>query len=187
MQVGVTSHELRPYVALVEARKAKNPHSEAWSILLNRWEVVIDSASTALQQYSKGQPSNRITVVSAHHLSNVAKHSTPWEIIKTVLAMYILQDQQPNRFRSDEAFDFQLVRRVLRLAPTNAGSYWDNLENRTKKVYKDVAPRVIRALSAPLKEAFGAAGLTLAFKEREEAQRAADERQRLAHALGSLQ
>lgn len=36
--------ELRPYVALVDARKAKNPNSEAWPILQGCWGVVVDAA-----------------------------------------------------------------------------------------------------------------------------------------------
>jgi hypothetical protein len=66
--------------------------------------------------------------------------------------MFIFQEQQPRRFSSDAAFDFQLVRRVLRLAPANAGTYWDHKESRSRKVYRDVPPRVIRTLAVPLKE-----------------------------------
>ena len=120
-------------------------------------------------------------------MRNVAENSEPWAVITTALAMFILQDQHPRRFTSDDAFDFQLVRRVLRLAPTNAGTYWDHKDNRPKKVYRDVPPRVMKALAAPLKEAFGAPGLMLAAKQKEDAQRGADERRRLADALGDLQ
>jgi hypothetical protein len=101
--------------------------------------------------------------------------------------MFILQEQQPRRFTSDVAFDFQLVRRVLRLAPSNAGTYWDHEANRSRKVYRDVPPRVIKALAVPLKQAFGAPGLMLAAKEREDVQRGADQRRRLADAMGELQ
>lgn len=186
-QLGVTSQELRPYVALVDARKAKNPNSEAWSILQGRWGVVVDAARATLQRYAEGQVSQRPVIQTAHHIRNLADSVDPWEVISTAIAMFILQDQHPRRFTSDAAFDFQLVRRVLRLAPTNAGTYWDSKENRSRKVYRDVPPRVIRTLAVPLKEAFGAPGLMLAAKEREDINKVSVERLRLSSALEGLE
>lgn len=186
-QSGVTTQELRPYVALVDARKTKNPTSEAWAILQGRWGVVVDSARSTLQRYAEGHASQRAAVQAAHHLCNLADNVDPWVVIRTALAMFILREQQPRRFTSDAAFDFQLVRRILRLAPTNAGTYWDHKENRSRKVYRDVPPRVIRSLAAPLKEAFGAPGLMLAAKEREDALRGPEQRRRLADAMGEMQ
>lgn len=185
-QLGVTSQELRPYVALVDARKAKNPNSEAWSILQGRWGVVVDAARSTLQRYAEGQASLRPAIQASHHIRNLADNVDPWEVISTAIAMFLLQDQHPRRFTSDAAFDFQLVRRVLRLAPTNAGTYWDHKENRSRKVYRDVPPRVIRTLAVPLKEAFGAPGLMLAAKEREDINKASVDRIRLSSALEGL-
>ncbi len=185
-QLAITAHELRPYLALVEARRARNPDSEAWGILEARWGVVVDASKGTLQRYEEGHVSQRIAVQAAHHLRNVAQSTEAWEVIRTILAMFILRDQQPRRFTSDEAFDFQLVRRVLRLAPVNAGAYWDHREGRARKVYRDVPPRVIKALAEPLKQAFGAPGLMLAAKEREDVPRGVDERKRLADAMEEL-
>lgn len=187
MQRGVTVQELRPYVSVVDARKDKNPNSDAWTILQARWGVVVDASRTTLQRYADGQASQRAVIQAAHHLRNVAENVDPWEVIRTALATFILQDQHPRRFTTDEAFDFQLVRRVLRLAPTNAGVYWDHEEGRSKKVYRDVPPRVIRTVAVPLKEAFGAAGIMLAAKEREDIQRANHERKRLMNAMEGLE
>jgi hypothetical protein len=69
----------------------------------------------------------------------------------------------------------------------NAGTYWDHKAGRSKRVYRDLPPRVVEVMGAWLAEAFGGAGLALAGKEREEQQQQATERQRLADALGALQ
>ena len=45
----------------------------------------------------------------------------------------------------------------------------------------------MQAMAQPLKMAFGAAGLTLAAKEREDIQRVNDERKRLTNALEGLE
>ena len=72
-QEGVTVHELRPYVALVEARKAKNPDSEAWTILMARWGVVQDHARATLQRFSEGHAGGRADRLAAHHLLRVTE------------------------------------------------------------------------------------------------------------------
>ncbi len=186
MQEGVTVHELRPYVTLVEARKAKNPDSEAWSILTARWDAVQDHAKATLQRFADGLTGSRVERLAAHHIGKVGQEVEAWSVVKTALAMFIIQEQRPSRFSTDAAFDFQLVRRVRGLAESNVGIYWDHKEQRSKKVYRDIPPRVMQVMAQPLKMAFGAPGLTLAAKEREDIQRANDERKRLISALEGL-
>jgi len=186
-QNGVTVHELRPYVNLVEIRKAKNPTSEAWTILSARWDVVQDQARATLRRFSEGLAGSRVDRLAAHHLVMVGQSVKPWVVVKTSLALFIMQEQRPTRFATDTAFDFQLVRRVRGLTESNAGAYWDHKEQRSKRVYRDIPPRVIQAMAHPLKAAFGAAGLMLAAKEREDIAKANDERRRLAAALEGLE
>lgn len=186
-QVGITGRELRPYAALAEARRARNPDSDAWGILEARWGAIEAACRETLRRYAEGHVSNRIALQAANLLCKVGESAAPWTVVRTVLGMYLLRDQQPRRIISDEAFDFQLTRQVVRLAPANAGTYWDQSKGRAKSVYRDIPPRVIKALVVPLKEAFGATGLMLASKEREEDQRKAEDRRRLENALGSLQ
>ena len=186
-QQGVTVHELKPYVALVEARKAKNPESEAWAILTARWEAVLGRAQGVLQRYAEGRAGTRWERIAAHHLVTIGRDVEPWSVVSTALAMYLMLDQRPTRFVTDAAFDFQLVRRVRGLTDVNAGTYWDNQELRTKRVYRDIPPRVIQAMAQPLKVAFGASGLVLAAKEREDLNKVNEERLRLSAALENLQ
>lgn len=186
-QEGVTVHELRPYVNLVETRKTKNPTSEAWAILSARWDVVQDHARATLQSFSEGRAGNRADRLAAHHLARVGQSVEAWVVVKTALGMFVMQEQRPTRFVTDAAFDFQLVRRVRGLTESNAGAYWDHKEQRSKRVYRDIPPRVIHAMAHPLKAAFGAAGLMLAAKEREDIAKVNEERRRLAAALEGLE
>lgn len=185
-QQGITVHELRPYEALVDARRARNPNSEAWGILTARWEVVLDHAKAELRRFAEGRPAVRHERLAAHHLVTIGRDVEPWAVVRTSIAMYLMLDQRPARFTTDAAFDYQLVRRVRGLTDTNAGAYWDHLEQRSKRVYRDIPPRVTQAMAAPLKAAFGAPGLTLAAKEREDANKNSEERRRLSAALENL-
>jgi hypothetical protein len=186
-QDGVTGHELRPYVKRVEARRAKNPSSEAWVILAHRWEALARHARDTLEKYFAGTPSSRVTVKAAEQVRVVADNVPTELVVNTALAMYLLLDYHPRRFRSDRAFDFQLVRRVRGLTAVNAGAYWDQKANRPKRVYRDLPPRVVETLAVWLKDAFGTAGVMLAKKEGQDAQKAQDERKRLASALEGLE
>lgn len=185
-QQGVTVHELSPYIALVEARKGKNANSDAWNILAARWGVVQDFAKAELQRFTEGRPGPRWQRLAAHHLFTVGRDVEPWLVVRTCLAMYLLQDQRPTRFVSDAAFDFQLVRRFRGLTESNAGMYWDHETQKTKRVYRDIPPRVTQAIAPHLKAAFGAPGLALAVKERKDIERASDERKRLLQAMKEL-
>ena len=60
--------------------------------------------------------------LAAHHLEKVGQEVEAWSVVKTALAMFIMQEQRPARFSTDTAFDFQLVRRVRGLADSSAGA-----------------------------------------------------------------
>jgi len=87
------------------------------------------------------------------------------DVIDTALAMFILGEQRPHRFKSDRAFACQLSRRVRGLAEVNAGKHPDPKTGRIKRTYKDVPPAVLARLAESLKSAFGVAGLRLAELE----------------------
>lgn len=185
-QAGVTVHELRPYVAGVAARHAKNKDSDAWTILAKRWVLLADHARAVLARYAAGEPSQRFEVKAAQQVVNLADTVPADAVVHMAIAMYLFRDDQPGRFRSDKAFDYQLVRRVRGLSDVNAGTYWDQKAGRNKRVYRDLPPRAVEALAVWLKDAFGLAGLMLARKQRGEAAQVVEERHRLAAALEGL-
>jgi hypothetical protein len=186
LQDGITVHELRPYVARVATRQAKNKDSDAWAILGRRWQAVIEQALTTLARFEAGHADVGHAVRAAEQVRNLK--TVPVDtIVHTALAMYLYRDGQPRRFRSDRAFDFQLVRRVRGLSDVNAGSYWDAQEGRSRRVYRDLPPRVVEHVAAGLKDAFGLAGVMLASKERAEAATVTQQTQRLAAAMEGLE
>jgi hypothetical protein len=63
--------------------------------------------------------------------------------------------EQPRTFKSDQAFNYQLARRVRSLSNVNAGEYWDNNTKKTKRVYRDIPPKTLSVLAEYLKDIFG--------------------------------
>lgn len=186
LQEGVTVHELRPYVARVEARQAKNKDSNAWTLLDARWEAVTGHCRGIVERAAGGAPYVRHERAAALQVLRLAENVPAPKVVQTALAMYLLLEDRQTRFRSDRAFRFELVRRVRGLTAVNAGEYYDHKAGRTRRVYTDPAPQVVEVMAGWLVEAFGGAGLALAGKERDEAQKASNEQQRLAAAMGGL-
>jgi hypothetical protein len=105
-----------------------------------------------------GNSSERI---AAREVVKLAEHVEPREVVETVLAMFLLEQDQPRRFRSDPAFRTQLVRRTRGLSEVNAGTWYDAATGKTKRAYKELAPRANAVLGQWLAELFGGAASTL--------------------------
>ncbi len=187
LQAAISVHQLRPYVARVVARQQRNSASEVWPALDQRWAGLVEGAGQMLARYGNGEPSYMPDVKAAHHVRSLSGAVVPAVVVQTILAMYLLQDDQPRLFRDDRAFDFQMVRRVRLLAPSAAGSYFDHRTGRSKKVYKDVPSRVTEILAASFKAVIGGTGVHLAGLERRDAEEKVKARDQFRQALGALQ
>ncbi len=185
-QTAVTVQELATYVRMVSTRMKANPTSPAWGILEGRWSAIVANSRAQMAAYGEGQVSSRHARMAAQQFLSLADGVTPSVVIQTVLAMFILAADRPNRFKSDKGFRHQLVRRVRGLVATNAGQYWDPKTRRTKRTYRDQPPRVVEFMASELVAAFGGAGMQLADLEKLKANRAQEEQRRLADALHGL-
>ncbi len=187
MQMAISATRLAPYLRRVQARNRGNVDSEAWSILAKRWSVIVEDSLRTIEAYQLGHASVRHHVQAAEQVRTLDGLGNPMSVAQVALAMYLMADAEPRAFVSDDAFDFQLVRRVRALAPINSGTYWCHKAARIKRVYRDLPPRVIGVLADQLKEAFGLAGLQLAGLERRKDDHGTIEQRRLADAIGALQ
>lgn len=186
MQLSVKAHELKPYMALVQKRMKENPSSPAWDILRDMWGAVVSQAVEVVRAYEAGQAGNRNTRQAAQQLQALALSVPTDAVVQAVLAMYLMADARPHRFAGDRGFDFQMVRRVRGLTETSAGTYWDATTGKQKRVYRDLAPKVVEVYAHWLKGALGAAGLQFAGLERNRAAAISDKKRQLAEALEEL-
>ena len=185
-QDGVTVHELQPFRDRVAARRAKNPTNHAWDILRQRWAAVAANAAMLLKAHAGGKPGAAYTVQAAHHIQRLAATVPDDVVMEAALALFLMREAQPYRFRSDRAFDFQLSRRVRALSDVNAGTYFDHETGKTKRVYRDVLPGTLIALAEPLKAAFGVAGVYLAELDRRDERSKAAKKMELISALKEM-
>lgn len=185
-QTGVTAQELAPYRQRVRLRMEKNQGNQAWSILAQRWGVVIDAAKAQEAEAQRGRPFVAHERDACQELVKLAREVPVETLTETVLALFLMQEEQPRRFKSDAAFDAQLARRARALTDTNAGTYWDDKAKRTKRVYRDVAPRTLAVIAEHIKAAFGVAGLYVARLEQRESEQTKNQQAALVEALESL-
>jgi len=186
-QQGITSADLKPYLARVRARIEKNPESAAWGQLDRRWLAVVDHARSVIAYFESGKAGQRYERKAAHEVIKITDATTPRDVVETVLAMFMMQELEPRRFRTDAAFRFQLVRRVRALADMSAGQYYDHKTNKVRRVYRELSPRAMAVIGQWLAEALGVAGVHLARLEQRDEERQRNERLELHKALEELE
>lgn len=182
----ITMEHLRPHIEAVRGWQARNPESPAWAILAGRWETLVGHARSVIASRAAGKVSIRHEVKAAELLLNVADAAAPEEVVRVALGLYLLRDSRPALFPDDRGFLFTLARRVRKLSPLAVGQYWNHKQRRMVAVYRDPPPKVTAVLGQWLAECFGPAGLQMAGLERQRAQRAEEERHRLAAELKEL-
>jgi len=185
-QDSITVQELKPLRKRIKARMALNKTNPAWQLLRDRWTAIEEHAKRLTASYANGSPFNVYEREAWMNIEQIASYAAINDVIEISLAMYLLQEERPGRFKSDLAFNSQLVRRVRSLAPSNTAEYIDYKTGRTKRVYRDAKPKTIAIVAHVLKETFGVAGLTVSRLERSELSKHRQEQAALHAALGDL-
>ena len=169
-QQTITAADLKPYLKAVRARIERNEGRPLWPLLDQRWNALLDHCRGYLAMCERGVPFQKDHRTACYQLTRLAEYGEPRAVVETVLAMYMLLDQDPRRFRSDRSFRFQLVRRVRGLSDVNAGEYYDHHSGKVKRVYRDLAPRAAEQFAKLVIDALGLAGVHLAGLERQQAE-----------------
>ncbi|WP_244497069.1 hypothetical protein [Aureimonas sp. D3] len=123
---------------------------------------------------------------AADAVSRVAAEGLNGEVVDTALAMFVMRELEPRRFRSDRAFATQLVRRVRGVGDMNVGAGWDHRTGKVRRVYRELPPKVAEVMGAWITQALGAAGLRLAALEERDLEEKQRETQALYRALEGL-
>ncbi|ANY82988.1 hypothetical protein BB934_32755 (plasmid) [Microvirga ossetica] len=166
-QTGITKAELKAYGRIVSARLEKNRDKPLLTQLEARWGVVQTYAATVRDE-ARSKPIVRYRREAAVETLRIGKNVNARDVIETVLAMYVMQDQEPRRFKSDQAFKTQLVRRVRGLTRLNADAWTDAKTGKRKLVYRDLSQRTVIIMGGWIAEALGPAGIMFARLERKD-------------------
>lgn len=185
-QMGITKEVLKPYTDLVRARIKKNAGNPTWTTCDDRWRAVVAHARGILGDADRGAAGSRNERVAAKAIVKLGADIEPRVVVETVLAMYMLMDLEPRRFRSDGAFRRQLVRRVMRLSEVNVAEWYDHQTGRMKRAYRDFTPGASDIIAGWLVETLGMVGLHLAKLHRADIEKSQQQRAEFHKALTDL-
>jgi hypothetical protein len=185
-QTGVTKADLKVYRHIVEARLEKNKDKPILTQLEARWGAVLTYAAT-VREAARSKPMVRYRREAAIETLSISKNVQPRDVIETVLAMYVMQDQEPRRFKSDQAFKTQMVRRVRGLTRLNADAWTDTKTGKRKIVYRDLSQRTVTIMGGWIAEALGPAGIMFARLERKDHEKEQEALLAFRDALGSME
>jgi hypothetical protein len=163
----------------VRKRIARNAENPVWRKAELRWAKLVEFAKGELTSMRAGEAHIRWQREAYQELERLGQHVEARAVVETVLALYLMAEHDSRRFRSDDAFRFQLVRRVRGLTEVNQGIWQDARSKRVKRVYRDSAPRATTYLAEMLAKTLGVIGLTVARMERDQAKTKEQERQEL--------
>ncbi|MDR5731271.1 hypothetical protein QCE47_02760 [Caballeronia sp. LZ025] len=187
LQSGITVPEVKPFIKRVKARINANETNPTWSLLAARWESMVDISRAYVTQMKSGAAFNRYEARAHQAILNLANTVDASDVTTMALGMYMLREEQGRRFHSDEAFTFQLVRRVMLMSDVHVGTGWNPKTGKTFRVYKEPSPRVTRIIGGLLQEVFGTVGLYVASLEAADKRKQEQQTAELHAALEALQ
>lgn len=185
-QTGVTKAELAPFVGRVLARIAKNHESPLWGQLDDRWGILVEDSRAAVAAAASGRPGSRHQRNAAGIVAKLAGESQPREIVVTALAMYVLKVERPDRFKNEQAFRAQTVRRVMSLGSRHIAKRYDHNTGGQRLIYRETSPRGVAVLGQWLAVSLGAAGLRLGGLEERDRETQQGERDAVRVSLAEL-
>jgi hypothetical protein len=112
------------------------PHSPAWDRLDDGW-LQVGQAKGILAAEKQGRAAVRHERIAARELATLGDAVSAREVVVCTLAMFVMWEMEPRKFRSDDAFRMRLARRVRRLTEANAAHYFDHIAGKSKRVCRD--------------------------------------------------
>ena len=185
-QLGVTKADLKPYIAMVRTRIAANPESPAWTKMDSRWHALVRHAEEFMAPWRAGRAAHMPTIRAADEIIRLSGVVEPRQVVVTAAAMFLMDQMEPSRFRGDQAFRTQLVRRVRGLTSANATDYRDKTTGKSRRTYNELGPKSAEVMALWLTETLGILGAHLARLERQEKADKAKEQQELHDELLAL-
>lgn len=183
-QEAISVAELKPYVAWLEAWIARRKSGDTIRKHLRElWKAAVTWAEGETRAHA-GRLAKAYHRGTWRDILKVAGEVDADKIAMTCVAMVVMREQHPSRFKSDRAFWVQLARRFRTLTDHHVATYWDNAQGRQKRVYRNPGPRQGEYLGSTLGKTFGAVGLKIAetiHREQEE------EKDRVKRALDAVQ
>lgn len=182
-QQGVTKGQLKPYVEMIRDKRGKHPDNKAWVMMEAKWNSLVDRCQETLASLPYMNAYNRMGMKEIWKIGIHVELST---VLDTILGMYLMEYLERRRFKSDQAFRFQLVRRLRGLTTLNSKSWPDKNGGKPKIAYDKLPPKASKVIATLINESLGSAGVTIAKIVKEDDEKERQERLDYFNALEGL-
>lgn len=185
-QLAITEPMLRPFMRAVHRRREKNDDNLLWGNLDKRWLGIVDLARSIKASFEGGKAGYWFDFKAADQVLSLADEVPPKDIVDTCLAMYLLHYAEPHRFKTDDAFRVQMVRRVRLLGDAYAERRWNPMTEKLTRAYRELPPRATEVIADWLVGILGGPGVHLAHLEKRDADRQQQEKIEFQQALQEM-
>ncbi|RFB78317.1 hypothetical protein [Methylovirgula sp. 4M-Z18] len=156
---------LKPHLKTVTRIRKRNAHLD-WGAIHARWGAVVSAAKDHMADVQSGKAVRRRIRQGAEAIIRLDERVEVSKIVDHVIAIVLLQDSDPRRFRSDAAFNAQLVRVLRKLDRDNAAAWFNHGDGKAHRAYVELSPSASRFISSLIAPALGPVGLHIAHLER---------------------
>jgi hypothetical protein len=178
-QQGISKTTLRPYVARARAIIDQDATGQLSEALRQLHALLGDHARQSVADALSGRPGSKWDRTAGREVAKVVEATDPLDCAALVAGLFLLRDEDPGRFVSEDGFRFQLARLFRAQTDLAFGSYWDPATGGRKLVYRDLSPRATATLAGWVVEAFSRFVAHIVAWDR-------DERSRQADTLGAI-
>lgn len=186
-QKGVTTHELKPWAAMIDALLRRKPSWSGIVVTADRWAAVVEEARDISADYmDRGKAMPAWKARAARTVLGLAEDASSRELLVMVASMYLLRESRPSRFKSDRAFSFQVTRRCRNMTTVSRGSWFEEASGQVRHCYTTPPENEVLALGQWLNGAFGTLALALARAVMAEQKKADELDERTHNAVNEL-
>ncbi|WP_155804520.1 hypothetical protein [Magnetospirillum fulvum] len=153
-QRGITKALLRPYVARVRGIIDKDTTGQLAAALHQLHALLGDRARQSVADALSGRPGSKWERIAGQEVAKVVEATNALDCAALVAGLFLLRDEEPGQFVSEDGFRFQLARLFRAQTDLAFGSYWDQEAGKTKTVYRDLSPRATAALARWVVDAY---------------------------------
>ncbi|SEH52357.1 phage antirepressor N-terminal domain-containing protein [Magnetospirillum fulvum] len=113
-----------------------------------------DRARQSVADARSGRPGSKWERIAGQEVAKVVEVTDALDCAALVAGLFLLRDEEPGQFVSEDGFRFQLARLFRAQTDLAFGSYWDQEAGKVKTVYRDLAPRTTAALARWVVDAY---------------------------------
>ena len=165
---------LRPYLARARTIVERDQTGQLAGALRQLHSLLGDHARQSVADGLSGRPGSKWDRIAGQEVAKVVDATDALDCAALVGGLFLLRDDRPALFVSEEGFRFQLARLFRSQTDLAFGSYWDHETGRCKTVYRDLPPRATATLARWVVEAYARFAAHLVAWDRRERSRQSD-------------